>query len=286
MNTRPMIDCLRVCMKVAYPVFGRDVQVHVCVLAVMLLVSVSAAVSVHADDYEIIVENNLFNNERQKWEMEIVEKKDPSQGGSGERQKIEQISLFGTVIKDSTSYAVMRVTKQAEARKAGRRATRNGGRGKKNNKSAAQLQDTKRPYAVGDFIGGYQVVEINPDLVLLQDSSDKKRYEVFMNDTQTERTVVRTEIAEDRSEASKPGQAKTRRPPKSPGDSSKSSASAKRMRQRFERDIQRLRNDKNDAAAQQAERGWKKLQPLMPSLDEKEQKELMNLRSELDSLRK
>jgi len=274
-------------MKLSYPVFGRVLSVYAGVLAALLLISASAAVSVHADDYEIIVENNLFNNERQKWEMEIVQKGDPSQGGSGELQKIEQISLFGTVIKDSQSYAVMRVTKQAAARKAGRRASRAGGKAKKKGKkSLAQLQDTKRPYAVGDFVGGYQVVEISPDRVFLKDPKDNKRYEVFMNDTQAERTVVRTEIAEDKSAVSKPGQASSRRPPKRPGDASKSSASANRMRKRFERDLQRLRNDNNDAAAQQAERGWKKLQPLIPSLDEKEQKELMGLRSEFEKLRK
>jgi len=274
-------------MKLSYSVFGRVLNVHAGVLTALLLISASAAVSVQADDYEIIVENNLFNNERQKWEMEIVQKGDPSQGGSGEQQKIEQISLFGTVIKDSHSYAVMRVTKPTAARKAGRRASRAGGKTKKNGKkSIAQLQDTKRPYAVGDFVGGYQVVEIIPDRVFLKDPNDNKRYEVFMNDTQAERTVVRTAIAEDKPAVSKPGRASSRRPPKRPGESSKSSASANRMRKRFERDLQRLRDDNNDASAQQAERGWKQLQPLIPSLDEKEQKELMSLRREFDKMRK
>jgi hypothetical protein len=274
-------------MNFSFPAFARLPHVNTCVLVALLLIPATAAVPVHADEYEIIVENNLFHDQRQKWEMEVAEKRDASQGGPGERQEIEQISLFGTVIKDSQSYAIMRVSKPATNRRAGRRAARNRSKGRQNDKnSAAQLQDTKRPYAVGDFVGGYQVVEIRADLVLLRDPYDNTRYEVFMNDTQAERTVVRTEIPEEKPAVPKPGRPSSPRPPISPEESAKSSAVANRMRQRFERDVQRLRDENNPAAVQKAKRDWKKLQPLIPSLDEKEQRELMRLKSEFEKLSK
>ena len=117
-----------------------------------------------------------------------------------------------------------------------------------------QSQDNKRPYAVGDFISGYQVVEIRPESVLLQDPYDNKQYEIFMNDSQTERTAVRTEIVEDTPETPPPASGKDQKPPRRPsGTFRRSSGSGcialMFIRQRFEKDLEAMRNKKDDADA-------------------------------------
>jgi|GEM_PF-991530 len=289
MNAQFLItSCLRVCMQVLRSVFGWFYLEYAGVLAALMLASALCAAPANADDYDIIIEKNLFHDQRQKWEMEKSQGKGAaSQAGLHELGSIDKINLFGTVIKDSHSYAVMRVTQQAASSRVSRRAGRAKDRKKSDVQASQKKQDNKRPYAVGDFISGYQVVEIHSGSVLLQDPYDNKRYEIFMNDGQTERTAVRTEIAED----------KPSKPPRTPGKERKSSrrsqsrassnkaGSTDAIRKRFERDLQLMRDDKNDAVARQAEREWEKLEPMMPSLDEKGQEELMRLKSEFEKLR-
>lgn len=282
--------CLRVCMQVLRSVFGWFHSEHAGVLAALMLASALCAAPANADDYDSIIEKNLFHDQRQKWEMEKSQGKGAaSQAGLQDRGSIDKINLFGTVIKDSHSYAVMRVTQQAASSRVSRRAGRAKDRKKSGVQASQKKQDNKRPYAVGDFISGYQIVEIQSESVLLQDPYDNKRYEIFMNDGQTERTAVRTEIAEDKPE----------KPPRTPGKkrkpsrrskaqskaSSKKAASTDAIRKRFERDLKLMRDDKNDAVTRQAERNWEKLEPMMPSLDEKGQEELMRLKSEFEKLR-
>jgi DNA anti-recombination protein RmuC len=120
--------------------------------------------------------------------------------------------------------------------------------------------------------------------VLLQDPYDNKRYEIFMNDGQTERTAVRTEIAEDKPEKPPRTSGKKRKSPRRSKAQSKA-ASTDAIRKRFERDLKLMRDDKNDAVTRQAERDWEKLEPMMSSLDEKGQEELMRLKSEFEKLR-
>ncbi len=280
--------CLRVSMQ-AHPVFGWFRLGPVCVLAVLMLVSAVCSVPANAEDYDIIIEKNLFHDQRQKWEMEKSQTKGTSsQAGPRDLQSIDKIKLFGTVIKDSHAYAVMRVSSPSLQR----RATRRGGRGKDQEKASAQVskqQDNKRPYSVGDFISGYQIVDIQSESVLLQDPYDNKRYEIYMNDAQAERITVRTEITEDKPELSsrqksREQNSKRRSQVKSAPPANKA-ASADVIRKRFERDIQLMREEKNDAMTRQAQRDWDKLQPLMPSLDEQGQEELMRLKSEFEKQR-
>ena len=202
MNAQFLIVTLRVWMQVRHPVSGHFFPQQAGVLAVLMFASVACAVPVYAEEYEIIIEKNLFHDQRQKWEMaKSSSKRGASQAGARDNQNIDQINLFGTVIKDLKSYAVMRVTKSAAP---GRSSSgrRRGAAGKKKGASGSkQSQDKKGPYAVGDFIAGYRIVEIHSESVLLQDPYDDKRYELFMNEGQTERTAVRTEIAEDKPES-------------------------------------------------------------------------------------
>jgi hypothetical protein len=288
MNAQFLItSCLRVCIQVLHPVFGRFFPWHAGVFAALMLVSALCAAPANADDYDSIIEKNLFHDQRQKWEMEKSQGKGAaSQSGLQDRGSIDKINLFGTVIKDSHSYAVMRVTPQAASSRVSRRAGRAKDRKKSNVQASQKKQDNKHPYAVGDFISGYQIVEIHSESVLLQDPYDNKRYEIFMNDGQTERTAVRTEIAEDKPPRT-PGKERkpSRRSKAKSKASSKKAASTDAIRKRFERDLKLMRDDKNDAVARQAERDWEKLEPMMPSLDEKGQKELMRLKREFEKLR-
>jgi len=278
--------CLRVCIQVLHPVRGRFFLWHAGVFAALMLASVLCAAPANADDYDSIIEKNLFHDQRQKWEMEKSQDKgDASQAGLEDRGSIDKINLFGTVIKDSHSYAVMRVTQQAASSRASRRSSRAKDRKKSDDQASKNKQDNKRPYAVGDFISGYQVVEIHSDSVLLQDPYDNKRYEIFMNDGQTERTAVRTEIAEDKPVKKPRTPGKERKPSRRSNASSNKASSTDAIRKRFERDLQLMRNDKNDAVTRQAERDWEKLEPMLPSLDEKGQEELMRLKSEFEKLR-
>jgi len=284
MNAQFLItSCLRVCMQVLRSVFGWFYLEYAGVLAALMLASALCAAPANADDYDIIIEKNLFHDQRQKWEMEKSQGKgSASQVGPGGRQDFEQIKLFGTVIKDSLSYAVMRVSEPSKKSRASRRGRL--AKGKKQDVSGNKL-----PYAVGDFIGGYQIAKILSESVVLQDPYDNTRYDIFMNDGQTERTVERTEIDEDEPEESpqKPGQDRKskRRLQAQSKASSKKAASTDAIRKRFERDLKLMRDDKNDAVAQQAEREWEKLEPMMPSLDEKGQEELKRLKTEFENLR-
>lgn len=267
--------------------FVRFAAAHRTLCRVFFVAALACSSALHtsparAVDYDIIIEKNLFHDQRRKWEMEKPSSKGASsQAGSAERQDIEQVKLFGTVIKDERSYAVMRV---AAPPKPQRRVPR--GRSRRAAISSPETTDTKRPYAVGDFIGGYRVLEIKPASVLIEDPSDNNRYEIFMNDGQTERSVERTEIPEDPPEE-RPGKG---RPPSSrgdkPGPAPKPAQAADFMRKRLERDMELMRKDKSDAMARQAERDWERLEPMLPSLDEKRREELLRLKEEFEKLRK
>lgn len=284
-----MASCLRMCMQVLQPVSGGFLSEYAGVLAALMLVLVVCPAPAIADDFDIIIEKNLFHDQRQKWEMEKpVAKGDSSQAGPLDRQSIDKINLFGTVINDSHAYAVMRVTPSVPERRTPRRAPRRGSRDKDKAgvQGSKQDQDNKRPYAVGDSISGYLIVEIRSESVLLQDPYDKKYYEIFMNDGQTERTAVRTEIVEEKPEKpSQPPSRKERKPPGKSESSANKAASTEAIRKRFERDLQLMRDDKNEAVMRQAERDWQKMEPHLLSLDEEGQEELMRLKSEFEKLR-
>jgi hypothetical protein len=284
MNAQYLItSCLRVCIQVLHPVFGRFSPWHAGVFAALMLVSALCAVPANADDYDIIIEKNLFHDQRQKWEMEKSQGKGAaSQVGPGGRQGIEQIKLFGTVIKDSLSYAVMRVSEPSKKSRASRRGRL--AKGKKQD-----VPGNKLPYAVGDFIGGYQIAKILSESVVLQDPYDNTRYDIFMNDGQTERTAERTEIDEDEPEESPKKSRQDRKSKRKSQAQSKASSnkagSTDAIRKRFERDLKLMRDDKNDAVSRQDEDDWEKLDSTMPSLDEKGRGELKRLKSEFESLR-
>jgi len=267
----------------AFP--GRVVRGCAVLLSVLCFVSVMRVAPACADEYAIIIEKNLFHDQRQKWEMQNPQSKGAgSAGGSAEGKNIDQINLFGTVVRDSHSYAVMRITQPAAPRSGPRGRPPKGGE-----QDSEQIQDTKRPYAVGDFIGGYRLAEIRAASVLLQDPADNTRYEIFMNQSETERSAVKTEIAEEKTPAQPPEAPAARRPapnPQPPPEGSPSPAqSADFMRQRFQKDMQNLRQNPNDAALQQAERDWEKLQEIMPSLEESGREDLMRLRDEFEKMR-
>lgn len=148
-------------------------------------------------------------------------------------------------------------------------------------------QRNKRPYAVGDFVNGYQVVEIRSGSVLLQDPYDNKQYEIFMNDSQTERTAVRTEIVQDPPETPPPAVGKAQRmPPRSakvrPGVPPDPAAAPDSIRQRFENVMS---DQENNADPQQAEDDMEDLQPTMPALDENGREELERLKREFEKMR-
>ena len=291
MNAQRLIAGLRVCTMVAHTVSGRIFPKPCVVIAALMLVSAASAVSVCADEYDIIIEKNLFNDQRQKWEMEKSQTKgSSSQSGPREKQNIDQINLFGTVIKDSHSYAIMRVT-QASAQQAGqRRASRRSPEGADAGRGGApggeQSKQNNRPYAIGDFISGYQVFEIRPESVLLQDPFDNKHYEIFMNDSQTERTAVRTEIVEEKPATPPPASVKDQKPPRGPQARPAAppdpAASPDFVRQRLEKEMS---DKESDAVPQQVEDEFENLQPLMPDLDEKGQEELESLKSEFEKMR-
>lgn len=291
MNAQRLIAGLRVCTMVAHTVSGRLFPKSCVVIAALILASAACAVSVCANEYDIIIEKNLFHDQRQKWEMEKSQAKgSSSQSGSKENQNIDQINLFGTVIKDSHSYAVMRVTQAsaqlAAQRKASRRGSQAAGDDQRGAPEGEKSQQNNRPYAVGDFISGYQVFEIRPESVLLQDPYNNKHYEIFMNDSKTERTAVRTEIVQDTSENPPPASGKDQKPPRKPQARSAAlpdpAASPDFIRQRLEK---AMSDKENDAVSQQAERDSENLQPMMPDLDEQGQEELESLKSEFEKMR-
>jgi hypothetical protein len=289
MNAQRLIAGFRVCTMAVQPFYGRLLPKHCVVIAAMILALAACAVSVCANEYDIIIEKNLFHDQRLKWEME----KSQAKGSSGprEKQNIDQINLFGTVIKDADSYAVMRVKQnpdqQASQRTAARRARREAGADQRAAQGGEQNQENKRPYAVGDFISGYQVVEIKSGSVLLQDPYDSKRYEIFMNASPAERTAVKTEIVEDKPATPPPASGRDRKTPVKPQARSAAppNPDADPMRQRFERNMQNIPEDKSDAVPEQSERDWESLQPMMPDLDEKGQEELELLKSEFEKMR-
>jgi hypothetical protein len=218
--------------------------------------------------------------------MQNPQAKGASPGGSAEGKDINQINLFGTVVRDSHSYAVMRLAESPAAKPGQPR-----GRPPKTEQDKEQTQDAKRPYAVGDFIGGYRLVKIKAASVLVQDPADNSQYEIFMNQSETERSAVKTEVAEDKpSPAPPPPQTPGgRRPAPNPQPASEGAPdpdrSADFMRQRLQRDMQVLRENPNDAALQQAESDWEKLQEMMPSLEESGREDLMRLREEFEKMR-
>lgn len=284
-------------MQALYAMCRRFLTRQVGALMAVILASAVCPCPSSADDYDIIIEKNLFHDKRQKWEMEKSQAKGASsQAGSQDRPSIDTINLFGTVIRDSESYAVMRVSEPAAKSAASRRALLRARRASRTNDKAipgaqgtSLNQDNKRPYAVGDFINGYQVVGIQSESVLLQYPNDNKSYEIFMNEGQAERIEVRTEIPEDKAEKPTKAAGKERKPPgrsKAPSSASQNKASeTDALRKRFERDLQRLRNEKNDDVSRKAERDLQKFESMMSSLDGEGQEELERLKSEFEKLR-
>jgi hypothetical protein len=271
---------------------GQRARASVAKIIALMLVAAACSVSVYADEYDIIIEKNLFHDQRQKWEMERPQSKGDAAAGPGaqDQRDIAEINLFGTVIKDSQSYAVMRVTPQKTPGQRFRRPVRRP-RSKRlaalrNQKGSEQNQDSNHPYAVGDFIGGFQILEIRPGSVLLQDMYDNNRYEVFMNDGKTERTAVRTEIPEEKPPA--PERPQSRRPQRKsrPGAATRPTPdqAADFMRQRFERDMQVLRDTNDPAAAEQALRDWDKIEPMLSSIDDSGREDLLRLKEEFERM--
>jgi len=246
--------------------------------------STLCVVSAYADEYEIIIEKNLFHDQRQKWKMEKSQAKgSSSQAGARDQEAIDSINLFGTVIKDSQSYAVMRVTEKASSRRSSKRS-----RDKKKAAKRKSVPGNKHPYAVGDFISGFMVAKIQPESVLLQDPYDSKQYEVFMNDSETERTAVRTEIPEDKPEKPVQASKKDRKSKRKLQEKAakKSGVSKDAIRRRIERDEDLLSNEKGEASSRQAERDMENLEPLTQYIDPQDMEDMLRLRGESEKLRK
>ena len=224
------------------------------------LVFLSFALPVASAEEDILVEKNLFSPERKKWIMEDPKEKKPE--AETVKKEIADITLFGTVIAGSERYAVLRTKKKGKP-----------GEG-----------ESKTPYAVGDYISGFLVKEIEPKRVVLHDPSEDKEYQLFINDESKDRTVEKTEIKMPPPSADNETSTPTRRkgrvpPPPKPVDN------VDQLKAKVQRSIDILKTNKSDLVRKQAERDLQKLEQMAMGMSENDLQDLVRLKQELEKIK-
>jgi hypothetical protein len=220
------------------------------------------------EEQNVIIERNLFDPERKKWEEEKKpEVKQPAIQPDKDRYNVNAILLFGTVIHRDERYAILRT-------------------GKGSNRS------TRTPYTTGDYIKGYLVAEINPRSVVLKDEDTQEEFVLFINDEGKHRVAEKTDIteeapAEDAEEAAQEGtdaadDDKKKKKEMPPPKKAQTSAFLKK---RLERHVKILKRKKSDLVIKQAERDYEKLKRLMPFMNEEERRNIIELRKQLDAMK-
>ncbi len=219
-------------------------------------------------DENVIIEKNLFSPERKKWEMPKKDK--PKTAGKNKKNEdINAISLYGTVITEDKSYAILRSKKS---------------KGKGRRKKGTSGGD-KHPYMVGDYIGGYLVKEIKPKNVVLRDEAKEEEFVIFISEEKKDRSAVKTEIknetpvGEPGKKGKKPSDAAAKKKPR-PRKAETTSVLKKRM----ERHLKVLKRRKSALVKKQALRDYKKLEKLMPDMQDPERREIFEMKKELDKL--
>jgi ribonucleotide monophosphatase NagD (HAD superfamily) len=225
---------------------------------------------------QIIAEKNLFSADRKRWDM--PEKQKPQAVVKpAERQDINRITLYGTIIVGERRQAILRA--QAVRRRGARMA-------------AAAIQDN-RPYMVGDYIEGYQLTEIHPRKVVLHDESTGEDFDIFVSEEKTDRVAVKTEIREDPRVAAAAASARAGAAAAATGQDTRRAVPAPRraetstmLRQRAQRSLNVLKTRDSDLVRRQAQRDIARLEQLLPHMSPEEQQEFAKMKVELDAMMK
>ena len=212
-----------------------------------------------AGEEDIFVEKNLFSPERKKWVMEDPQVKKPE--AEKVKKEIADISLYGTVIAGEERYAVLRTKKKA-------------------NPGA----EVKTPDAVGDYIGGFLIKEIEPKRVVLRDVSEDKEYQIFINDESKDRTVEKTEIKVARADASDNAIVPTRRKGRTPPPP-KQVDNVDQLKAKVQRSLDILKTNKSELVRKQAERDLQKLEQMAIGMSDNDLQDLARMKHELEKLK-
>lgn len=200
---------------------------------------------------DILIDKNLFDPERKKWEIEEKTMKKPI-NKNNTNKLLSEIVLFGTVLSDQYDYAVIRV--------------------KQNNK----IKHQNRPYMVGDYVNGLILKDIGDNKIVLFDDVTQGNYEIYLNDGKKDRMPVKTPIPSKPSE--KMSSAK-KRPKPTPG------VSGEFLKKRLTKSLEVLKGNKSPLVMKQAERDLMTLEKIITGMSEKEIGEVITFRQELDKMR-
>jgi hypothetical protein len=230
---------------------------------------VQAGPALGKEEDSVIIERNLFDPERKKWqEEEKPEVKQPVRQPDKDRYNVNAILLFGTVVHNDERYAVLRT-------------------GKGNNKS------TRTPYTTGDYIKGYLLAEISHRSVVLKDEDTGEEFVLYINDEGKHRVAEKTEITEEAPEPSAADESKSAQARSTGGDEKKEkkmpppkkAQTSAFLKKRLERHVKILKRKKSDLVIKQAERDYEKLKRLMPFMGEDERRDVIELRKQLDNVK-
>lgn len=214
-------------------------------------------------DDDLIIENNLFSPEREKWELqEKTPQKSPTLTPQ-EKKEIGDIVLYGTVITPQTRCAVLRADKRR-------------GRGP---------VDQRRPYEEGDYIKGFLVAAIEPKRVVLRDEDTAQDFYIYISEEKQDRSAVKTEIKSD----PQPVAADDRDAPAA-GTPKKiiprRAQTTDLLKKRVERSMRILKRRDSALVRKQVQRDLEKLDKLIPHMSEEDRREVLRLKQEVDKMEK
>lgn len=225
-------------------------------------------------DDDMIIENNLFSPEREKWE---IQEKTPQKSLAltpQEKKEIGDIVLYGTVITPQTRCAVLRQ-----------------GRGRGRGPCPV---DQNRPYEEGDYIKGFFVAAIEPKRVVLRDEDSGEQFYIYISEEKQDRSAVKTEIKPDprRVAAEAAEQEETAGSSRAPAAGTPKKIIPRRaqttdlLKKRVERSMRILKRRDSALVRKQVARDLEKLDKLVPHMSEEDRREILRLKQEVDKMEK
>ena len=230
-------------------------KILIVLLVILMPVLEGPVQAEEKDTDDIIVEKNLFSPDRKKWVMEKPSGKKPGKPQKTKKE-LSKIELYGTVVSDNQSYAVLR-TKKGDKR--------------------------KDVYMVGDYISGHFIKEIDQRKVVLTDESGNEDFIIYINEGKKNRTAAKTEIREE-VPVSRTKEKAARKAKKKTSSKSQKSKTSGFLKKRLKRDLNVLKSKKSKMVERQAQKDYKKIEKLLPQMTDQERREVLELKKELDSM--
>ena len=111
-----------------------------------------------------------------------------------ENQEVNDIVLSGTIVSEGIQSAILSLNPRSKKKRSG---------GRKSVESHLYME--------GDYIGGYLIRQVQESFVVLSDETSSEDFNIFLYDSNKDRTFVKTKIKKGANRTSKVGNSKTRK---------------------------------------------------------------------------